>query len=214
MPFDPDYTQPLVQQGSFGAEYQFQKDAALSVSYLADKGMHLQRYRDVNLGTPGTPITIGIAGRSTVLTFTRFTLPRPIAGFDRILLFESNANSIYHGPWIHASRVMCSSPSTYACSSSGKRSTCLTTRTSAECARRSFRVPPRQRFAELRAHRAWFPKVSGRLPSERPAPESCNLPLSSSCRTYGLLMDMASRISLVKQLSSLPVGIDMKNCKI
>ncbi len=112
MPFDPDYTQPLVQQGSFGAEYQFQKDAALSVSYLADKGMHLQRYRDVNLGTPGTPITIGIAGRSTVLTFTRFTLPRPIAGFDRILLFESNANSIYHGPWIHASRAMCSSPST------------------------------------------------------------------------------------------------------
>jgi len=97
MPFDPDYTGPLVHQGSFGAEYQFQRGAALSVSYLVDRGIHLQRYRDVNLGTPSTPTTIGIAGTSTVVTFPRFTLPRPIAGFDRILLFESNANSIYHG---------------------------------------------------------------------------------------------------------------------
>ena len=31
------------------------------------------------------------------MTFPRFALPRPIAGFDRVLLFESNANSIYHG---------------------------------------------------------------------------------------------------------------------
>ena len=97
MPFDPNYTQPVVQQGSFGVEYQFQKDAALSVSYLAARGAHLQRYRDVNLGTPATPTTIGIATTSTVMSFTRFTLPRPIAGFDRVLLFESNANSIYHG---------------------------------------------------------------------------------------------------------------------
>ena len=97
MPFDPGYTQPLVHQGSLGVEYQFQKDAALSVSYLAARGTHLQRYRDVNLGTPATPTTIGIATTSSVLTFPRFTLPRPIAGFDRVLLFESNANSIYHG---------------------------------------------------------------------------------------------------------------------
>src|SRR5258706_5380441 len=80
MPFDPNYTQPFVQQGSFGLEYQFQRDAALSVSYLVDRGIHLQRYRDVNLGTPGTPTTIGIAGASTVMTFQRFTLPRPITG--------------------------------------------------------------------------------------------------------------------------------------
>jgi len=97
MPFDPDYTQPFVHQGSFGVEYQFRRDAALSVSYLLDRGIHLQRYRDVNLGVPGTSTTISIAGTSTALTFPRFTLPRPIAGFDRILLLESNANSIYHG---------------------------------------------------------------------------------------------------------------------
>jgi len=104
MPFDRDYTQPLVQQGSFGVEYQFQKDAALSVSYLAARGTHLQRYRDVNLGTPGTPATIGIADANTVVTFLRFTPPRPITGFDRVLLFESNANSIYHGMAIQLSK--------------------------------------------------------------------------------------------------------------
>ncbi len=97
MPFDPHYAQPFVQQGSFGVEYQLQKHSALFVSYLVDRGIHLQRYRDVNLGIPPTPTMIGIAGTSTVLTFPRFTLPRPITGFDRILLFESNANSIYHG---------------------------------------------------------------------------------------------------------------------
>jgi len=77
MPFDPDYTQPLVHQGSFGVDYQFQRDAALSVSYLVDRGIHLQRYRDVNLAMPVTPTTISIAGTSTALTFPRFTLPRP-----------------------------------------------------------------------------------------------------------------------------------------
>lgn len=96
-PFSPDYVQPLVQQGSFGVEYQFQKDLALSVSYLAVKGTHLHRYRDINLGTPSTPTTIGIAGTGTVLAYQRYSLPRPIAGFDRILLFESSGNSIYHG---------------------------------------------------------------------------------------------------------------------
>ncbi len=97
MPFDSGYTQPLVQQGSFGVEYELQKDLAVSATYLAVGGMHLLRWRDINLGMPTTLTTIGIAGTSTVLAFQRFTLPRPIAGFDRILLLESNANSVYHG---------------------------------------------------------------------------------------------------------------------
>jgi hypothetical protein len=97
MPFSPDYRQPLVQQGSLGMEYQFQKDVAVSVSYLWAKGTHLMRWRDTNLGEPTTPTTIRIAGTSAVLTFARYSLPRPILGFDRVLLLESNANSAYHG---------------------------------------------------------------------------------------------------------------------
>jgi hypothetical protein len=95
--FSPQYKQAYTQQGSFGIEAQLHKDLDLSVSYLVVKGTHLPRTRDINLGTPATPTNIGIAGTTTVLTYQSFTLPRPIAGFDRILEFESAANSIYHG---------------------------------------------------------------------------------------------------------------------
>jgi len=59
-------------------------------------GTHLQRTQDVNLETPPTPTTIGIAGTNTLLTFTEFSGVRPIAGFDRMWLFGSEASSVYH----------------------------------------------------------------------------------------------------------------------
>ncbi len=95
-PFARDYVQPYTQQGSFGLEFQVKENWLVSASYLAVKGTHLQRWRDANLGTPETPASIGIAGTSNTLTFERFTLPRPIAGFGRILQAESAASSIYH----------------------------------------------------------------------------------------------------------------------
>ncbi len=94
--FAPGYTQPYTQQGSFGLEFQVKENWLVSASYLVVKGTHLQRWRDVNLGTPEMPASIGIAGTSSTLTFERFTFPRPIDGFDRILLVESAASSIYH----------------------------------------------------------------------------------------------------------------------
>ena len=97
MLFSPQYRQPYIQQGSFGVEVQFEKDLALSVSYLVAKGTHLQFVRDINLGLPTTRAQIGIARTNTVLSYQKFTLPRPIPGFDRVLEFDSSGNSIYHG---------------------------------------------------------------------------------------------------------------------
>ncbi len=94
--FSPSYQQPYTQQGSVGVEVQPQKNLAVTVTYLAVKGTHLQRTRDLNLAGPETPTNIGIAGTSTVLTYQKFTLRRPIAGFDRVLALESSASSIYH----------------------------------------------------------------------------------------------------------------------
>ena len=96
MPFAPDFRQPVVQQGSFGIEYQLGKDLAISASYLTVKGIHQTRYRDVNLAPP-SPASIGIAGTSAVLSYQQFPASRPMAGFDRILILASDANSIYHG---------------------------------------------------------------------------------------------------------------------
>src|SRR5712691_3467862 len=114
--FNPSYVQPYTEQGSLGVEYQLGKDAAITVSYLGVRGVHLQRTRDINLAGE-VPTTIGIAGTSTVLTFERFPSPtgvvpacpaglfvipksstcRPNGNFSRISEVESNANSIYHG---------------------------------------------------------------------------------------------------------------------
>ncbi len=94
--FAPGYTQPYTQQGSLGLEAEMKQNWLVSASYLVVKGTHLQRWRDVNLGTPETPASIGIAGTLNTLSYRKFILPRPIAGFDRILLVESAASSIYH----------------------------------------------------------------------------------------------------------------------
>jgi outer membrane receptor protein involved in Fe transport len=102
MMFDPRYTWPAVHQGSFGIEVQLQKDMALSASYLWVHGTHFQRLRDVNLGT-STSATIPIANTDTILTYLRFN-SRPIPGFDRVFLFESNASSNYHGLAVQITR--------------------------------------------------------------------------------------------------------------
>jgi len=94
--FSPTYVQPYTQQGSLGFEIQTHKDWLISASYLAVKGTHLQRFRDVNLAPPEAAASIGIAGTTSTLSYQQFVLPRPIAGFGRILLMESSANSIYN----------------------------------------------------------------------------------------------------------------------
>ncbi len=96
MLFDRRYIEPVVHQASLGIELQLGKNTAVSASYLLARGVHLLRVRDVNLSPP-VPASIPIAKTNSILTFLRFNSPRPIVGFDRIFLFESEANSIYHG---------------------------------------------------------------------------------------------------------------------
>jgi outer membrane receptor protein involved in Fe transport len=94
--FSANYHQPNVQQGSLGFEVQAGKDLSVSASYIFSKGTHLQQIRDVNLRSTA-PGTIPIANTNTLLSYRVFQEPRPIEGFDRILVFNSDANSIYHG---------------------------------------------------------------------------------------------------------------------
>jgi hypothetical protein len=101
--FSRRYRQPYVQQGSLGLEVQASKDLVVSGSYTVSKGTHLQQVRDVNLGG-SVPATIPIANSKTFLSYRAFQEPRPIAGFDRILVFHSDANSIYHGLAIQVSK--------------------------------------------------------------------------------------------------------------
>jgi Carboxypeptidase regulatory-like domain len=96
-----NFQQPYTQQGNLGIDLALRNDLGLNVSYLFVKGTDLSRTRDLNLGAP-IPTTIRVAGGGPTLTFLRnpgaqANPTRPIAGFSRVSLFESSANSQYHG---------------------------------------------------------------------------------------------------------------------
>lgn len=100
--FSGHYHQPYVQQGSLGFEVQASKSLSVSASYIFSKGARLQQIRDVNLGRTESR-TIAIAGTDTLLSYRAF-LDRPILDFDRILVFNSDASSTYHGLAIQVSK--------------------------------------------------------------------------------------------------------------
>lgn len=93
--FDPDYENPEVQQASLGVEYALGDDLAIGASYLHVRGRKLQRSIDVNL-LPPVPTEIPIDGGGT-LSVDRFPTARPFTNFDRIIAFESTAESDYDG---------------------------------------------------------------------------------------------------------------------
>lgn len=93
--FDPGYENPEVHQASLGIERALGEDLAVSASYQFVAGRKLQRSRDFNLGTPvATEVPIQGGGS---LTVQRFPSTRPFADFDRIIRFESTAESSYNG---------------------------------------------------------------------------------------------------------------------
>jgi outer membrane receptor protein involved in Fe transport len=93
--FSRDYEQPYVQQGRFGIERELLTHTSLSATYLYFRGVHLSRTRDINLAAPVATTLTDPAGQT--FTVLRHPVARPIAGFARINLFESTADSRYHG---------------------------------------------------------------------------------------------------------------------
>ncbi|HXC71270.1 MAG TPA: TonB-dependent receptor [Pyrinomonadaceae bacterium] len=92
--FAADYAQPYIQQARFGVERELLANTSLSVSYLYFRGVHISRTRDINLFAPVPTTLTDPAG--TTFTVLRHPLARPIAGFARINLFESTADSRYN----------------------------------------------------------------------------------------------------------------------
>lgn len=95
--FSRDYAQPYIQQGRVGVERQIFSNMSLSATYLYFRGIHLSRTRDINLGAPVPTTVTGPAPGLIQYTVLRHPAVRPIAGFTRISLFESTADSRYNG---------------------------------------------------------------------------------------------------------------------
>ncbi|MEO5926134.1 MAG: TonB-dependent receptor [Bryobacteraceae bacterium] len=99
--FAKDYVQPLTHQWSFNLEQALGNDYALTLGYLGVRGEHLSRTRDINR-FPGVPTTLtySTGGTATILRYNG----RPNTNFGRISLFDSGADSIYHGGFVQLSK--------------------------------------------------------------------------------------------------------------
>lgn len=93
--FDRDYENARVQQASAGFEYEILPNTAVAVSYLFVKGDDLPRSTDINIG-PASPVTFTVAGTGEQVRHYQFARG-PFASFDRIISFQSTAESQYHG---------------------------------------------------------------------------------------------------------------------
>ncbi len=93
--FDRNYAQPHIHQARVGFERELVPNMSLSVTYLMFRGAQLSRTRDINLAPP-VATTVTDPGGAPLLVW-RHPATRPIAGFTRISLFESTADSFYNG---------------------------------------------------------------------------------------------------------------------
>ena len=99
--FAKDYVQPLTWQWSLNLERQLGRDYTVTLGYLGVRGEHLSRTRDINF-LPAVPQQ-GTFADGTPVTYLRH-LGRQNAAFGRISLFDSGADSIYHGGFIQLSK--------------------------------------------------------------------------------------------------------------
>jgi hypothetical protein len=99
--FAKDYVQPVTHQWSLNLERQFGRDYSVTVGYLGTRGEHLSRTRDINWLPPVT--LTGSFADGTPAAYMRYP-GRANPAFGRISLFDSGADSIYHGGFIQLSK--------------------------------------------------------------------------------------------------------------
>jgi outer membrane receptor protein involved in Fe transport len=102
---DKDFQNPRLQQASAGFDYELMSNTSLSVSYLFVKGDSLPRSIDRNLGPLGSA-TFTVAGSNEALSYHRFGAAnlRPFANFNRVIVFEATAESLYNGVTFEVNR--------------------------------------------------------------------------------------------------------------
>jgi hypothetical protein len=100
--FARDFRNAQTQQWNFNVEHQIGNNYSITLGYLGVKGSHLPRARDINL-FPALPVSYPVLGGG-LLTFTRHPNGRPNPAFQRIMLADSGADSIYHGGFVQLTK--------------------------------------------------------------------------------------------------------------
>ena len=104
--FAPDYVQPQTHQWSLNVETALTPNTALTVGYLGVRGVHLSRTRDINL-FPAVAVDGRFADGSPVRYYRHpgVSAPdRPNPNFGRVSIFDSGADSIYHGGFVQVTK--------------------------------------------------------------------------------------------------------------
>ncbi len=100
--FANGFKNPQTQQWNLNFERQLGNNYSITVGYLGVKGTHLPRDRDINL-FPEVPVTAQVLGGG-FLTFGRHPNGRPDPNYQRIMLADSGADSIYHAGFVQLTK--------------------------------------------------------------------------------------------------------------
>jgi hypothetical protein len=93
---DRDFANSRLMQANLAAEWEVFRDTSVAVTYLFVDGSDLPRSIDRNLGTPGQR-TFTVANSSETFPYHFFGSDRQFASFQRLIAFESTAESRYNG---------------------------------------------------------------------------------------------------------------------
>jgi outer membrane receptor protein involved in Fe transport len=99
--FDGNYENPQVHQASAGLDYALTDNLSFGASYLFVAGRKLQRSTDINIGA-AVPLSYPILGGGTLSAETYPT--RRFSAFDRVIQFQSSAESTYNGATLELKR--------------------------------------------------------------------------------------------------------------
>ena len=93
---DNDFQNSRLMQANTAFEWEFIQGTSLTVTYLFVDGNSLPRSIDRNIGTLGERTFI-VADSGQVVPYHFFGADRPFANFQRVIAFESTAESRYNG---------------------------------------------------------------------------------------------------------------------
>ena len=89
---DDDFANPRLMQANVAFEWELARQMTLAVTYLRVDGTDLPRSIDRNIGALGAR-TITIAPAAPVVSVPFFASARPFTRFQRVVAFESSAES-------------------------------------------------------------------------------------------------------------------------
>ena len=93
---DQDFANAQLMQANAAVEWQFARDASFTVTYLFVDGNDLPRSIDRNLGSLGSR-TFTLSTTGAAFSYPFFGADRPFGNFQRVIAFESTAESRFNG---------------------------------------------------------------------------------------------------------------------